>query len=345
MQTVTARPRSGKYTEQAADSAYQKGPSFVDLLPWVAFQDDSQTLLLEDGRSVAAVYDITPVGTEGRSRHYLEEIRDIVKDALQDSFDETDSHPWVVQFFCQNEDDFSRYLQKLRDYVTPAAKGSAFSEAWLSEMERHLNGIIRPGGLFFDDAVTKTAWRGQIRRTRMVVYRYLPARTPYGDQTPEQALNNVCERVVSALTGAGLAAVRKNGTDIQRWLVRWLSPVPDSDDRQAFYHTVTTPDVPEAGVPPLLNDFAENLLFSEPVSDADNGVWYFDNLPHKVIVVDRLRKAPQPGHLTGEIRRGDAVNALFDLLPEATVMSLTMVVQPQDRLEAHINRLANCVFR
>ncbi len=338
---TAARPRTGKFTQQAADAAYQKGPSFVDLLPWVAFQNDSQTLLLEDGRSVAAVYDITPVGTEGRSQQHLAEIRDIVKDALQDSFDELDSSPWVVQFFCQNEDDLSSYMQKLRDYVTPAAKGSAFSEAWLAEMDNHLRGITRSGGLFFDDVVTKTPWRGQLRRTRMVIYRYLPAKSVHGDQTPEQALNNVCERVISALAGAGLAAQRQNHTDIRRWLVRWFNPAPPVSDRQAFYDTVTQPDESDENSPPLLADFAENLLFSEPVSDADKGVWYFDNRPHKVMVVDRLRKAPQIGHLTGETRKGDGINALFDLLPESTVMSLTMVVHPQDLLETHLNRLSD----
>jgi conjugative transfer ATPase len=208
-------------------------------------------------------------------------------------------------------------------------------------MERHLNGITRSGGLFFDDVVTRTPWRGQIRRTRMVVYRWLPAKAAHGDQTPEQSLNNTCERVVSALAGAGLMAQRQNGTDISRWLVRWLNPAPQCDDRQAFYNTVTAPDEPEAGTPPVLNDFAENLLFREPVSDAEKGIWYFDNLPHKVVVVDRLRRAPQPGHLTGENRRGDAVNALFDLLPESVIMSLTMVVHPQDLLEAHLNRLSD----
>ncbi|EAN4681542.1 conjugative transfer ATPase [Salmonella enterica] len=339
-EATAARPRTGCLTEQIASAAYHKGPSFADQLPWVEFQHNSQTLLLEDGRSVAAVYDITPVGTEGRSQQYLAEIRDIVKDALQDSFDELDTCPWVVQFFCQNEDDFSGYMQQLRDYVTPAAKGSAFSETWLSEMDRHLRGITRSGGLFFDDVVTRTPWRGQIRSTRMVVYRWLPAKAVHDDQTPEQSLNNTCERVVSALAGAGLTARRQNSTDISRWLVRWLNPAPQYNDRQAFYNTVTSPDEPAAGTPPVLNDFAENLLFREPVSDAEKGIWYFDNLPHKVVVVDRLRRAPQPGHLTGENRRGDAVNALFDLLPESVIMSLTMVVHPQDLLEAHLNRLS-----
>lgn len=341
MITSTARPRTGTLTEQAVNAAYQKGPSFADLLPWVEFQGDSQTLLLDDGRSVAAIYDITPVGTEGRSPQYLAGIRDIVKDALQDSFDELDTHPWVVQFFSQTEDDLSSYMQRLRDYVTPAARGSDFSEAWLSEMERHLNGITRSGGLFVDDQVTKTPWRGQIQRTRMVVYRYLPAKAAHGDLSPEMALNNTCERLVSALAGAGLKAQRQNESAVRRWLTRWLNPAPGCDDRRAFYRAVTQPDEPGDGMLPVLTDFTESLLFSEPRSDAGHGVWWLDNRPHRAVVVDRLRRAPSPGHLTGEQRRGDALNTLTDLLPESVVMAMTVIIYPQDLLEAHLNRLSD----
>ncbi|EBZ5771693.1 conjugative transfer ATPase [Salmonella enterica subsp. enterica serovar Redlands] len=341
MITSTARLRSGKLTEQSVSASYQKGPSFADLLPWVEFQGDSKTLLLDDGRSVAAIYSITPVGTEGRSLQYLAGIRDIVKDALQDSFDELDNNPWVAQFFSQTEDDLSSYMQRLRDYVTPAARGSAFSEAWLSEMERHLNGISRSGGLFVDDQVTKTPWRGQIQQVRMVIYRYWPAKSAHGDLPPELALNNTCERLVSALAGAGLVAQRQDETAVRRWLTRWLNPAPDCDDRRAFYRAVTQPDTPDDGTPPVLTDFTESLLFSEPRSDAEHGVWWLDNRPHRAVVVDRLRRAPSPGHLTGEQRRGDALNALTDLLPESVVMAMTLIIYPQDLLEAHLNRLSD----
>ncbi len=74
--------RSGTLTERTVDSLYQKGVSFVDFLPWVEYQPESKTLLLDDGRSVGAVYDITPFGTEGRSPARLEELRDILKFGL-----------------------------------------------------------------------------------------------------------------------------------------------------------------------------------------------------------------------------------------------------------------------
>jgi len=72
-----------------------------------------------------------------------------------------------------------------------------------------------------------------------------------------------------------------------------------------------------------------------------NGLWFFDGMPHRVIVMDRLRTPPVTGHLTGETRKGgDAMNALFDQMPEDTVMCLTLVATPQDVLEAHLNHLA-----
>ena len=41
--------------------------------------------------------------------------------------------------------------------------------------------------------------------------------------------------------------------------------------------------------------------------------------------MDRLRMPPVTGHITGETRKGgDAVNALFDQMPEDTVMCLTL---------------------
>ena len=48
-------------------------------------------------------------------------------------------------------------------------------------------------------------------------------------------------------------------------------------------------------------DFSQNLFYRQPVSDATQGVWLFDAMPHRVIVVDQLNKAP----LTG-IHRRDA---------------------------------------
>lgn len=330
--------KTGKLTVAAEKALYPNNPSFVDYLPWVEYLPRSQSVLLDDGVSVGAVLEIVPVGTEGRTAQRLEEIRDIVEDALQDSFEERDAYPWVIQFFCQDETDVTEYLDRLRGYVKPWAQGTAFTKDYLIEMEKHMRGIAAPKGLFIDKAVTGAPWRGQQRRTRMVVYRYINplVREPH---SPEDALNQVCERVSSALAGAGVLAVRQNGEQIHAWLLRWFNPDPDWIDRDTLYRTAAHQDN-DPGVLPVENDFSETMMFSPPQSDVELGVWWFDNLPHKAITIDRLRRAPTVGHLTGETCKGENINALMDLMPEGTVISLTLVVQPQDVLEDRFNHLA-----
>ncbi|WP_426576190.1 conjugative transfer ATPase [Xenorhabdus stockiae] len=343
MENPNALHRPGKLRETDEAAIYRANPSIIDYLPWVEYLVDEQCLLLDDGVSVGAVYHIEPVATEGRPAERLIEIRDQLEDAIQDSLDEDDISPWVVQFFCQDDDDPSGYLNTLRDYVKPWAQGTAFTDAFLAESARHLNSIAQPDGIFQDSLITGQPWRGQQRQTRMVVYRWLPAhKSKAHPQTVSSvaALNQVCERLVSSLASAGIVATRQDGGQIHRWLLRHFNPAPDWGMAKAdFYRAVryessTQPDLP------VNNDFAESLWFTPPVSDPENGVWWFDGLPHKAVPVERLRRPPEPGTLTGEVKRGDNINALMDMMPEGTVVTLTIVAQAQDTLEESFTRLA-----
>ncbi|WP_336844127.1 conjugative transfer ATPase [Providencia rettgeri] len=333
--------RPGKMTRADEQKIYHANPSFIDYLPWVEFLDEEKCILLDDGVSVGAVYAIEPAPTEGRSDARLAEIRDVVEDALQDSLDEHDDNPWVVQFFCQDEDDVTATLETLRAYILPAARGSAFTDAWLTETERHLRGIARPEGLFKDTEVTGQPWRGQQRRTRMVVYRRV-GNNNRDPMPPVAMLNQMCDRLVSSLGGAGVHCRRQNGVQVHNWLLRHFNPSPDWVDKETLYRDGaywSVADEPD-GTQPVLNDFAETLWFTPPRSDVENGVWWFDNQAHGVVNIEKLRKAPTAGHLTGEQKRGDKnINALMDLFPEGTMTCMTIVTQPQDTLEQEFTRL------
>lgn len=366
---------------------YTVEPSFVDLLPWVEFLPQSQTMLLDDGQSVAAFYELLPVGTEGREASWLKKVRDALENALQDSFDEEETNPWVIQLYAQDETGWENYLSTLKNYVRDRAKGSAFTEAYLRLFEQHLYAVAKPGGLFDDNTVTKLPWRGQSRRVRLVVYRRVKNVSKH-EMPPEQTLNMMCERLTGGLQNAGIKAKRLGAADIHDWLIRWFNPNPtmlgDSQmDKERFYQLVSYPgngnngdgedrqvdaqvdkqvneqinaagvglnDGMEGGVEGSPEgdvelasglDFAQRLFFNKPRSDVQQGFWYFDHLPHRVLVLDRLRAAPVIGHLTGETRKGgDAINSLFDQMPEDTTLCITMVVTPQDTLEAHLNYLA-----
>ncbi|MCY1271071.1 conjugative transfer ATPase [compost metagenome] len=345
--SALAAGRRNPATEADAQALYDVAPSFADLLPWVEYLPESMSMLLEDGESVAAFFELAPVGTEGRELAWLWQARDALENALQDSFDELEEHPWVVQLYAQDEANWDGYLRTLADYVRPRAQGIAFSEFYLRFFTHHLRAISRPGGLFEDTTVTRLPWRGQVRRVRMVVYRRAPATAvSRRGQSPEQSLSTICDRLVGGLANAGVKARRMHAADIHDWLLRWFNPHPtllgpSAEDCERFYALTRYPEERETGEIELASgDFAQRLFFGQPCSDVANGVWLFDGMPHRVIVMDRLRMPPATGHITGETRKGsDAVNAVFDQMPEDTVMCLTLVATPQDVLEAHLNHL------
>ncbi|EXF93736.1 conjugal transfer protein [Pseudomonas fluorescens HK44] len=336
-------------TQADAEALYDVAPSFADLLPWVEYLTDTHCMLLEDGQSVAGFFELMPIGTEGREMTWLWQARDALENALQDSFDELDDNPWVVQLYAQDEPNWDSYLQSLVTYLQPRAQGSAFSDFYLRFFAHHLRAIAKPGGLFEDTTVTRLPWRGQVRRVRMVVYRRTPtAASSRRGQSPDQALTTICDRLIGGLSNAGVKSRRLGAADIHDWLLRWFNPAPTllgeaAEDRERFYALTRYPEEMTEGDIELASgtDFSQRLFFGQPRSDVTTGTWFFDGMPHRVIVTDRLRTPPMTGHLTGETRKGgDAVNALFDQMPEDTVMCLTLVATPQDVLEAHLNHLS-----
>ncbi|MEQ4601116.1 MAG: conjugative transfer ATPase [Pseudomonas amygdali] len=341
-------PKQKPATVGDVAALYDVKPSFVDLLPWIEYLPAEQAMLLEDGKSLAAFFELTPIGTEGRDPEWLRKVRDALENTLQNSFDELDTSPWVVQFYAKDETSWDDYLRNLREYIRPQAKGSPFSELYLDLFKHHLDAIAKPGGLFEDTTVSKLPWRGQQRRVRVVVYRRVVGDAAFRGQTPAMHLDNICQRFTGGLANAGIKSKRMDGYDIRHWLLQWFNPHPDHlgttlKDFDRFFQLVNKRTEDAGENLPLVtgDDFAQGLFYREPKSDSQKGLWYFDGQPHRVIMLDRLREAPKTGHLTGETRKGgDALHALFDKLPEDTVLAITLVITPQDVLEAHLEKLA-----
>jgi hypothetical protein len=282
------RGRRRPATQADHDALYGVAPSFADLLPWVEYLPDTKCMLLEDGQSVAAFFELAPVGTEGREMAWLWQARDALENALQDSFDELDDNPWVVQLYAQDEADWDNYRRSLANYLQPRAQGSAFSDFYLRFFAHHLRAIAKPGGLFEDTTVTRLPWRGQVRRVRMVVYRRTSAASASRrGQSPEQALTTICDRLAGGLANAGVKARRLGAADIHAWLLRWFNPNPTllgatAEDRERFYALTRYPEEREEGEIELASgtDFAQRLFFGQPRSDVPNGLWFFDGMPH-----------------------------------------------------------------
>ena len=329
-------PRKG-VPRAALATMYRPARSFIDHLPWAEALDDG-TVLLEDGRSVGAVWEIEPRGTEGRGGHWLTDLRNGLHDVLQDSLEEFDAAPWVVQTYTWREPDLSAAAAAFREYIVDGVRDTGFSRAYADIVDRHYRGVAKPGGLF-TDRLSQTAWAGARQRTLVVLYRWLrDAKAADGaDASAGEALLEAGGKLTGALDGLGVRQRRLTGAEFHAWLTRWFNAWTD-----------LTPDDPAAFARDLIGDeelpygdgFAETLFYSHPRSDADNGAWIFDRTAMRVLTVEGLRRPPAIGHVTGETRHGDAVNAVLDQLPEGTVYVTTLVPVPQDTVDAHVDRIA-----
>nr|BFE89562.1 hypothetical protein GCM10020185_00980 [Pseudomonas brassicacearum subsp. brassicacearum] len=91
------------------------------------------------------MFELLPIGTEGREPDWLMAARNALEHALQDSFDELDQAPWVVQFFCQDDNDFVPYLTRLTEYIQDSARGTVFTEAYFGTQSPSSEGHRQAG--------------------------------------------------------------------------------------------------------------------------------------------------------------------------------------------------------
>ena len=331
----TAPPRRGVPPAEAA-SMYRPARSFVDHLPWAEALDDG-TVLLEDGRSVGAVWEIEPRGTEGRGGAWLAEVRNGLHDVLQDSFEEFDASPWVVQTYTWREPDLTAAAEAFRGYVAEEARDSDFSDRYAEILAAHYRGVAKPGGLFAD-RLSQTRWAGARQRTLVVLHRWMrEARGDGADAAPGAAVLEAGGKLMGALEGLGVRQRRLTGDEFHAWLTRWFNAWTDltPDNPAAFARDFLDAEMPYG------DGFAESLFYSHPRSDAAEGAWLFDRTAMRVVTVEGLRRPPAIGHVTGETRHGDAVNAVLDQLPEGAVYVTTLVPVPQDTVDAHVDRIAS----
>ena len=347
----TARPRARRrgITEVEAGALYRPDRSFVDLLPWVeAVRDEEsgfEAVLLEDGASLGAAWEIVPLGTEGRSAAFLAEIRDGVQDVIQDAFEERDASPWTVQTYTWRDLDMRPDIAALRDYAGAAAKGTAYTAAYLDLAARHLTGAAKDDGLFRDEEVTRERWGGAVERTRLVLCRRRGAgRLAAGE--PDDMMAALAEtgaRLVKALEGLGVKSRQLTGAEFHGWMRRWFNTYTDltPDDSAAFERELVGDGADALPVEALAGDaFVESMFYCHPRSDFANRCWWFEGCCARLLTVEGLRRPPRVGQVTGENRHGDAVNTLLDRLPAGTVYQTTLVPVPQDLVDAHIDRVA-----
>ena len=109
-------------------------------------------------------------------------------------------------------------------------------------------------------------------------------------------INQVAERFVTQMAATGIGICRCDDHELYGWLLRWFNPKAEVSEGDLDALTELMP-LPAKQDQAFSHDLSDLLFLSQPVSDSDQGVWWFDDLPHRAITVDALRRKPLPGHL------------------------------------------------
>jgi conjugative transfer ATPase len=334
--------RDSAITDAGVDALYRHPASLSDWLPWVDYDEASETFTLEDGFSAAAMFEITGVSTEARSSKFLHEVQANIQTCINHTIPAHDN-PFVLQCFVSDEDSLSALSRSLNTYTESHCRQTPehrlLASNFVARMQRHFKRMTQSAGLFEDNTVTGGSWRGKVRRVRVFLYR----RRELNDNEhidPVTEINQVAERFVTQMAATGIGIRRCDDHDLYAWLLRWFNPKAEVADGDLDRLTELM-ELPEKQERAFSHDLSDLLFLSQPSSDGGHGVWYFDDLPHRAITVDALRRKPLPGHFTGERQVGDNLYALFDKLPEGSILSLCVTLQPQDLVENHVVQVLN----
>lgn len=317
---------------------YERPESFTQFLPWVDFNADSRTFVLDDGTSLGAILEILPIGTESMDQANLKIVRDAVQVALADSLPEDEQHPWVLQLYLKDDQDLTDFQESVANYGSDIARNSTYGRYFREVFQEHMARLSRSAGLFNDVEVSGSIWRGQIRRTYAVItHRQTANPSRVQRESLEEGFNSIVAQFQTALRVAGIQAVCAGIEDFYYWLTPWFNPNPRGVDNSRELANTLVQDY--RAEQPYGFDFAEQLVQSQPRTDGSTGYWYFDDLPHELVTIQSLRRAPEVGHFTAERRQGDNLFAMFDRMPEHTIMAITIVVQAQQDLTDRIARV------
>lgn len=328
-------------------------PSFTELLPWTRFDAEDQLFVLRDGQTLGMVFELTPVPTEAQPEEALRNQAYRIQEALQ-ALPESETSPWVLQFFVNDDRNVQPLLQDMKAYIRAAhadAKrgneilNSPYTQAVLHEIGLHLDNVSQPEGLFLDTQVTGQPWRGQLRRVRCCIYKRFGSAAQEPTVAREQ-MEQVALTLMNTFSEAGVAARRCSGKDFYEWLLPFFNRnVPWASSPAELLANAPYPGdsmgVPEGeDVAPIAGwDFAEHFNLSQPVSDTVAGVWEFDGVPVKALTLQNLRQQPTIGHFTAERKQGDEFFARFDRLPAGSMLSMTLVIDRQEKVERHVERI------
>ncbi len=332
-------------TQGNVNELYKRPPSITDFLPWLDFSEDTQTFTLEDANSAAAMFEIIGVPTEARPDKFMQDVQANIQTCINHTIPQKDN-PFVLQVYVQDEESLTDFADKFEEYIEKENRDDPLTQHFLNEFKEHIERISNPSGYFTDNAVTGGTWSGKQRIARVFLYRRFEKNVgknheDYGVD-PESEINEVAAKFMAQMQSTGIKAKRCKSHDLKKWLTRWFNPKADiiNGDVDALISLFSN-EAGDSGELPFGVDLSSQVMFTQPESDAESGTWLFDNMPHRTITIDAVRRKPDIGHLTGERKIGENLYAVFDKFPTGSILSFTVVIQPQDLVENKVIQVLN----
>jgi hypothetical protein len=119
--------RTRPLTRNEAKSLYRRPDAFTDLLPWVEVDPRTKAILLDDGISVGALFELVPVSCEARPEAFLTTLRDQIQGVITEAIPEADGAPWILQLYVQDEPMLAGLDRRLLRYAHERAGDHAFT--------------------------------------------------------------------------------------------------------------------------------------------------------------------------------------------------------------------------
>lgn len=330
-----ALPDAGATTYGREARAYRRPrSSFTDELPYVDVVDNQ--IVLADGATRVAVYEIEPIPTEARSQEVLEDSLKALHQVFTETVPTYARNPWVMQIYAGETTDIGEFGDQVERYVDERGGANRpYARNHIEMTRQHLKDVSRQGGYFFDESVLGDLWRGRYIKIRLVIYRkYFKARS---ENSPEE-LDEICGKLETNLRGLGSSYTRLGGKEFYRWLRDWFNPRPPMCDGDPSRLDEIAP-YPGDEEMPFGRDFATMLTLSKPEVHRKSGIWLFDGMPHVVVTMLGFQRKPVIGQLTGELEFNEKRWSLMDRLPPGTVVAMTVVAEPRDVAEARLDKI------
>ena len=294
--------------------------SFLSYVPFTHYDPKHKQVVTQNNER-AIFLNILPADVEGLSEKLVDGIATKVKIALDALPGENE--PWIVQVY-QNDEDARSLIHEIKLYSEKKIKADAYQEEWFRLLEEHLSVISQRKGIFEDKRRMK--WRSRYRRVRMVVYRQ--------KKMDPEMMNAYVLRLTEALSEAGIFSSRMTGKDIWTWLMPWYSG--EQENAYEFMEQVGYPEDAEINETlPSSFDLGEMCIRNRSIrNDKKEKLWHLGNRYNRFITLEPYQDEPKTGHWVLETKNNIAP---FDRMPDGTVLMHTLVIDPQDKVEAQID--------